>query len=296
MEEITIERKQANKYDKIVKENMESMLPVFMKDVLNLDVTASVKIADDIQYTKERKPDLLAKITDRNNQTFVLHLEWQSHNDKNMVYRMAEYAVMLYRKYRLPVVQFVIFMGKGNVRMERTIKHKNLKFRYHIIALKDINYKLFLKSKNPGSNVFAILCNFENDDEDKAVENIVQALEASVDGDLERRKHFNQLKVFMQLCNDNIKLKLRNMFSVSTFYKLEDDFAFQEGVEKGRGIGKEEGIAVGKEIGIAVGKEEGKVDAKKQFAIRLKKLGYEMDIISQALDVSVEEVEKIQIA
>jgi len=173
MEEIAIEQKQANKYDKIVKENMESILPVFIKDVLNFDITGSTKIPDDIQYTKERKPDVLTMITDRNKQAFVLHLEWQSKNDNNMAYRMAEYAVMLHRKYRLPVEQFVIFMGGGVMKMGRAISHKYLQFRYHIIVLKDIDYKIFLESEIPGVKVLAILGNFGKDDTDKAIENVL---------------------------------------------------------------------------------------------------------------------------
>jgi hypothetical protein len=49
MEEIAIEQKQANKYDKIVKENMESILPVFIKDVLNFDITGSTKFFNQLR-------------------------------------------------------------------------------------------------------------------------------------------------------------------------------------------------------------------------------------------------------
>ena len=123
----TIGRKEANRYDKILKENMESVLPVIIKEVLKFDIVKSQEISDGLQYTKERKPDVLKKITDRDNNTFILHLEWQSQNDNNMVYRMAEYAVMLYRKYRLPVEQYVVFMGDDGMTMSRNINCKNFK-------------------------------------------------------------------------------------------------------------------------------------------------------------------------
>jgi hypothetical protein len=37
----------------------------------------SEELPDDVQHTKERKPDVLKKITDKNGDTFVLHIEWQ---------------------------------------------------------------------------------------------------------------------------------------------------------------------------------------------------------------------------
>jgi predicted transposase/invertase (TIGR01784 family) len=281
MEEDSIHLKQVNKYDKIVKENMESVLPVFMKDVLRLDISASREIPDDLQQTKERKPDVLKKITDRHNRTFILHIEWQSQNDKNMAYRMAEYAVMLYRRYRLPVKQYVIFMGKDAVTMKTTIKHKNLKFWYKIIPLNGIEYKFFLQSENPEVKVFAILANFGNEDIEKVLENILQEINATADGNLTEEKHINQLRILVQLCNDNVKLKFENMISTRTFFKVKDDAFYK--------IGREEGKVVGK----AEGKVEGKAEEKAETAIRLKELGYNTELISKALNIPIPEVEKL---
>src|SRR4051812_20317692 len=122
-EEVMYPQQQGSKYDKILKENMESLLPVIIKDVLQLDISDTEEIPDDLQYTKERKPDVLKIVTDRNNNTFVLHLEWQTQNEKDMVYRMAEYAVMLQRKYRIPVKLYLIFIGKGGVTMSTSLDY-----------------------------------------------------------------------------------------------------------------------------------------------------------------------------
>jgi predicted transposase/invertase (TIGR01784 family) len=119
MKEEVMYPQQGNRYDKILKENMESALPVIIKDVLDLDISDSEEIPDDLQQTNERKPDVLKKVRDQHNNTFVLHIEWQSQNEKDMVYRMAEYAVMPQRKYRIPVKQYVLFIGKGALRCLR---------------------------------------------------------------------------------------------------------------------------------------------------------------------------------
>jgi hypothetical protein len=209
MSEIVIDRKQGNGYDKILKENIDVALPTIMENVLTLDISESTEIPDDIQYTKERKTDVLKKVTDRGNNSFVLHLEWQSKNDKDMVYRMAEYAVMLYRKYHLPVEQHVIYVGKGVPHMTQTIEHKNFKFTCNIITLKKIDYKIFLNAKDPAIKVFSILCNFKKDGEENALENILKELKANTTGSLERNKYFNQLCVLVKLRNTKINIKFK---------------------------------------------------------------------------------------
>src|SRR5471030_3026721 len=100
---------QSGQYDKIIKENLEKTLPVIIKEVLHLDIVQSEELPDDIQHTRERKPDALKKVTDATGHTYVLQVEFQTADEKEMVYHMAEYSVMLMRRYRLPVKQYVIF-------------------------------------------------------------------------------------------------------------------------------------------------------------------------------------------
>lgn len=91
--------------------------------------------ADRIQHTKERKPDVLKKVTDNQGNTFVLQIEFQVAKKSEMVYRMAEYYVMLTRKYKLPVQQYVIFLGKSKLKMATELQSINLSFRYNLLEI-----------------------------------------------------------------------------------------------------------------------------------------------------------------
>lgn len=91
--------------------------------------------ADRIQHTKERKPDVLKKVTDNQGNTFVLQIEFQVAKESEMVYRMAEYYVMLTRKYKLPVQQYVIFLGKSKLKMATELQSINLSFRYNLLEI-----------------------------------------------------------------------------------------------------------------------------------------------------------------
>jgi predicted transposase/invertase (TIGR01784 family) len=105
---------QANQYDKIFKENLEAALPGLIKNLLGIHAVHTEELPDDIQHTKERKPDVLKKVTDKSGETFVLHIEFQVKDEPEMVYRMAEYYIMLLRQYQLQVRQYVIYIGADN--------------------------------------------------------------------------------------------------------------------------------------------------------------------------------------
>ena len=77
---------QAGQYDKIIKENLEITLPVIIRDVLGLDIAESEELPDDIQHTKERKPDALKKVTAMAGHTYVLQVEFQLEDEREMVY------------------------------------------------------------------------------------------------------------------------------------------------------------------------------------------------------------------
>jgi predicted transposase/invertase (TIGR01784 family) len=292
MKEEVMYPQQGNRYDKILKENMESALPVIIKDVLDLDISDSEEIPDDLQQTNERKPDVLKKVRDQHNNTFVLHIEWQSQNEKDMVYRMAEYAVMLQRKYRIPVKQYVLFIGKGGVTMSTSIDYENLKFWYRIFSLKDFDYKFFLKSADPATKVFAILANFEKDGEEKAIETILEEVKTSADGNLKQNQYYNQLRVLVKLRNKNVNLKFNDMISFETLMEDEDyrrnvelDVLYKRGEAKGEARGREEGL----EKGLEKGREE----TQKQTVIKMKELGLATELIAQVINIPIEEIEII---
>jgi hypothetical protein len=136
------DRKQANQYDKIFKENIEAVIPSLMQNVLGITAVFLEELPDDIQHTKERKPDVLKRVTDTNGDTFVLQIEFQVVDEPEMVYRMLEYKAMLLRKYKIDVEQFVIYIGKGSPKMTTQFKSKGIDFEYQLRSIKAVDYQL----------------------------------------------------------------------------------------------------------------------------------------------------------
>ena len=105
--------RQVHQYDKIFRENMEAALPFIIKHLLRIKVVSEEVLPEGLHHTKERNTDVLRKVTDSSGNRFILHIEYQAGNKSQMALRMAEYCIMALRKYKLPVRQYVIFLGKG---------------------------------------------------------------------------------------------------------------------------------------------------------------------------------------
>jgi predicted transposase YdaD len=207
---------------------------------------------------------------------------------------MVEYRVMLQRKYRIPVKQYVLYIGPDNMTMISSIDEENFTFRYKVVSLKEFDYKIFLHSDNPEEKVFAILANLGEDSPEKVVTAIVEDLKTVVDGDNDKRKYINQLKVLVHLLK--IKLKEEDMEPVSSFFTVEDDFVYIWGKEKGIKEGKELGIKEGKEEGIKIGKEEAINVGRqliKETALEMKKRGIALKLISDVTKLPMEEIETL---
>lgn len=77
--------RQSVQYDKIFKENIEAVISSIMQNVLKITAVFMEELPDDIQHTKERKPDVLKKVTDTRGDTFILQIEFQVKDEPEMV-------------------------------------------------------------------------------------------------------------------------------------------------------------------------------------------------------------------
>jgi len=59
--EAKMKKRQSSQYDKIFKENIEAVILSIMQNLLGITAVSLEELPDDIQHTKERKPDILKK-------------------------------------------------------------------------------------------------------------------------------------------------------------------------------------------------------------------------------------------
>ena len=237
-------RAQANQYDKILQENLEITLPSIIRNVLNLAIVVSEELPDNVQHTKERKPDALKKVTDMQGNTYLLHLEFQLSDEKNMVFRMADYSIMLMRTYKLPLKQYVIYMKENKPSMPTSIDTENHKFSFDLIRISEIDYRVFLNSNDPEIKMLGILANFGEIDSNEAIKSIVSSIQLTAKG-LDQEKIFKQLRIYAQIRRSRQLQIINAMESVSTFFKEENDFLYL----KGEAVVKSKGEAIGQKKG-----------------------------------------------
>ncbi len=228
--------RQYAQYDKIFKENIEAVISGIMQNVLEITAVHIEELPDDIQHTKERKPDVLKKITDKKGDTFILQIEFQVANDDEMVHRMLDYKAMLFRMYRIPVRQYVIFLGKGKMLMQSSLQTFDLAFKYNLLAINSIDYKTFLNSNQPEEVILSVLANFDKETTEIALKRIISRLEETVEGDLALKRYFTQLRILAQLRKLEQKLKTIIMDSIAKYIDEKKDVAFLLGLDKGQAI------------------------------------------------------------
>lgn len=245
MTKVQPEVKQVNKYDKVLHENIEAVLPGLIKNVLGINAVHSEALPDNVQHTKERKPDVLRKVKDDKGKTFILHIEFQVKNEGKMGYRMVEYFTMLRRKYDVSVRQYVIYIGEQRMTMSDTLAVDRLVFSYDLLNISDIDYRVFLRAKNPEEILFALLGDFGKEAPERVINEITTTLDAAAIGPLELERFRSQFHILMQL-RTLVTKNIDNMEPVSSFFKTENDIFYQwgekKGLKKGREEGREEGV------------------------------------------------------
>lgn len=217
------DKQEGNQYDKIVKENIESIIPALMSSVLGFRVQEAVPIKEKLQQTKEKEADALRIITDPACQKFILHLEFQVDDYAKMVYRMVDYWGLLKARYGLPVRQFVIYIGSGEPKMKTVLSEDGNYFQFGLINITQFDYTRFLTSPNPEEVLLAVLSDFGGQDPETALTQIVQRLEETTPDQRTFQKHMRQLRVLSKL--RKLDLKFDDMIqNMAQYIDAENDY------------------------------------------------------------------------
>jgi hypothetical protein len=182
-----------------------------------------------------------------------------------------------YWEYGLEIVQYVIYLGKGTPTMPTEIKHKNLSFRYNMIAMNQVDVELFLNSDNPHEIILAILCKYTQKEAPKIIAQILEKLKQKVSNQRDLHEHVTDLEILSRLRNLQPQTK-KEVDKMPIIYDLTKDIRFKEGLEKG------------------LEKVEAKVNLEKRAsAIRMLKLNtLSVVVIAEILDVPLDFILKIQ--
>ena len=271
----------SNFFDKILKENIAAIFPNLSKKLLGIEIVHSEELKDKLQKTTEREADFLRKIKTSNGDEFIVHLEFQTTDDKEMLYRMRVYHALITQKYRLPVRQFVIYLGEKAPQMRNQFTLEEMFMGFELINMQLINYQQLLQSNVPEEVVLAVLGDFDLDNQEIVLQRILERLDKLSNSPNALNKYIYHLLTFARLRNltDITEKQLEHM---GITYDIEKDAFFKKG--EIRGIEK----------GIKKGIEKGEIKKATKVVINLFKANkLSLEEIAQVAELSIEEVKRI---
>lgn len=194
--------KEGNKYDKIIKENLQNLIPALQRQVIKLENARFENLPQvKLQTTIEREPDFLKiMFSDTYPDGCLFQVEFEGKDEKETGYRMLEYGAILVRKFKLPIEQHVIYLLEGEpVNLTGTVGFKNIYCRYHVHCLWKISYLNFIQSNDPEEVLLSILANPDGEPPGVIIRLILERLIQLRGNSLTTKKFIRQLEILSGL-------------------------------------------------------------------------------------------------
>ena len=219
-------------YDRIIKENIETILMALGKKLLGFDIKNPQPISEKLQITIEREPDFLKKVTLEDDHEIILHLEFQRNNEPEMVYRMAEYKAIIQRKYQIPVRQYVIYLGTDKPTMKTQLPLEEQIKGFEIRNIHEIPVNQVLESDVPEEIVLSILTDYPETDAEQVIARIIKKLKQVALNEADFKKSLQQLITLSRIrkLEEQTEKQIRIM---PITYDIETDHLYKKGINLG---------------------------------------------------------------
>jgi predicted transposase YdaD len=224
---------EANKYDKIIKENIED---VFIPLILNRycpNRKGLERLTDQFYTTEDRESDLLLKITSENDVVSLLHVEFQSKPDYEMLFRMSEYHGMIVRMYQLPVYHLLIELGSEKANLETKLPESLIFRGFEILRMDSLKYEDLIKSSVPAEIILTILSDFGGKKPQTIIRHIAKQLRSVSKSDAELKKYISQLNILARL-RDLESLTIQTVSKMPITFDIDNDAIAKMAVERDR--------------------------------------------------------------
>jgi hypothetical protein len=262
----------AKQYDKILKENIEQVFLPLSEKYLGIKILEAKDLPEKLQITLEREPDFIKIVRTDKHETFILHMEFQTHDESGMVYRMAEYKAIMMRKFGMPVRQFVIYLGVKRPKMRTELAEDEIIKGFGLVNVHELDTEHILDSDIPEEIMLAILGDYHRTKADMVIRKIIGRLRELCSDEIRLQKYIQQLIMLSRLRNLEVETK-KEVEHMPITYDIKKDGLFLEGIKIGEKRGE-------KRRGLLV-------------AEKLLKKGMPIQEVSEICSVPVDELEKI---
>lgn len=224
----------ANNYDRVFKENIESLLLPLLRKILGLVPPKLVPVDAKLQVTQEAEMDHIRRVVhEDSNQDYGLQIEFHV-TDEDLRKRNLLHYALFHNITDLPLRQIVIYGGMGvpNKIHLNALELKGLALSYEVIILRDIPKDVFLESQIPEEVILAILCDFGEMKPEQVVRQILLNLRKILRRSSRIKKYQKQLLVLSRLRKMELIVKTE-MEAITFHYDIETDGLYLQGIEQG---------------------------------------------------------------
>jgi hypothetical protein len=238
-------KKEGNAFDKILKEIIEKVFKPLVQQRLGVKIKKSTPLKEKMQTTVEREMDFFYEIEPEEGNPFVLHLEFESGDPAEMVYRVGEYHGMSLRRKKLPIRHIVIYLGSETPTMRTTLKPEEVYTGFDLLNVRALDTEKLLSSQIPEEVLMAVLANYKPEETETVLRKIVANLKKLVKNKRVLKKYINQLMMLSRLRKiEALTIKITEEMPIHIDY--ETDTLYLKGTEKGIEIGTEIGAEKGR--------------------------------------------------
>ncbi|MFK7969267.1 MAG: hypothetical protein AB8F95_02820 [Bacteroidia bacterium] len=256
---------EANQYDKIFKENIEVSVIPMLEKFLGIKFQIIERLTEKLQTTTEREADFLARIIDDESKESILHLEYQTRSEDDLIFRLGEYHGIIQRKYKLPILHLVVYLGSEPFRHKTRMEPSNIYSGFNLVSFNELDHTRLLSSNIPEEVILAILADFGKREPDIVFKYIFRKLKYLANDEAALRKYIAQLGVFSRLRKLSTEFKeTKNMLPILIDYDPTEDAYYIDGKE----------------------------DERLRFVKNLKKMGFSIEKMAEAIGISVSEVQQ----
>jgi len=229
------------------------------------------------QTIQDRRADLILKVTPKQGNAYILHIEIQNYNQKIMPQRMLRYYLdIFYANPNIQIHQYLIYIGKDRLRMQDGLKQDKLDYQYQIFDMRQLDCRKLFRQGSPDALVLAILCDFGGKPEKDIVNYIVKQLQSILkNNESEYRRFLLMLEILAE--NRNLQQQVKEAEQMITQVRLTGLPSYE----------------IGLEAGIEKGIEKGKLEKSYQAALNLLPF-LDDKTIADTLDLSIEEVKLLR--
>lgn len=247
-------RPSGNIYDRIFKENAESLFIPLIEARLGTRIKDFRPLKEKLHITIEREMDFFYEVNTEEGKRIYLHIEFQTQDDEEMIYRMSEYHGIVLRKYREELRHFTIFLGTSQPGMRTDLREQEQFRGFELINIHALNTSELLGSQVPEVILLAILSHYEPEQAEVVLRLILSRLKAVCKRRSALKKYLTQLLVLSRLRKlEPLTTKMIEEMPIT--YDITQDELYLRGMEKGISQGISQGISKGIDQGIDLTQE-----------------------------------------